>query len=251
MRVFVAESEQAAGRWVADAVRDRAVRGPQVVLGLPTGRTPVPLYAAMRDDAARGRLPLAALRTFNLDEYVGLGRGDAGSFRTEMDTTLFGPLRLSDAQIDFLDGRAADLAAECARYEAAIAEAGGMDLIVLGIGRNGHIAFNEPGASLQARTHVETLTESSRAASVAAFGGRLDAVPTTAVTIGMGTILGARSVVLVAAGASKADVIRGMVTGAVTTWLPASFLQLHTDVTVVADRAAAEGLPPEAWQPLA
>lgn len=250
MTIFVAETDRHAGAWVAGLIVLRLRAQIRYVLALPTGRTPVPVYAALRQTCRDGHLPTAGLRAFNLDEYVGLGRGDAGAFRTELDEALYAPLGLTATQVDGLDGRAADLGAECRRYDAAIRDAGGIDLALLGLGRNGHIAFNEPGASLQVSTHVETLTDSSRAAGVAAFGGVLSDVPHQALTMGIGTLLASRAIVLMATGEGKAEAVQRMVEGDLTTECPASFLQLHADVTVVLDPTAAAGLRTSGWRPL-
>ena len=144
------------------------------------------------------------MRTFNLDEFVGLGGADAGSYRAFMQSALFDHIGIDPRQIHLLDGRAPDLAAECARYERAIADAGGIDIQILGIGANGHVGFNEPGDALRARTHVATLTLGTRAANAQWFGNEPDRVPAHALSMGMATILSAREIVLIATGAEKA-----------------------------------------------
>jgi glucosamine-6-phosphate deaminase len=220
---------------LADAIRQR----PSIVLGLPTGRTPLALYQRLVERSRDGALDWSSVRTFNLDEFVGLGGGDPGSYRRFMTERLFGHVNITSSHIEFLDGRAADLDAECARYDAAIRAAGGIDVLVLGIGANGHIGFNEPNDALVAPTHRAVLDEPSRAANALWFGGDLRAVPHEALTMGMAAILAARAIVLIATGEGKADAVKAMLEGGVTPRLPASFLQLHPRTTVMLDEPAA------------
>ena len=159
-----------------------------------------------------------------------------------MDRHLFCRVNIPAGHVHFLDGAANDLDAECARFERAIAAAGGIDLLVLGIGANGHIGFNEPGAALFARTHRARLTAATRRANAGLFAGRPAMVPREALSMGMGTILAARAIVLIATGRSKARAIDAMLSGRITPSLPASFLQLHRDVRLMLDRAAASRL---------
>lgn len=215
---------------------------PRIVLGLPTGRTPVGLYREIRSRTQRGHVDWSQVRTFNLDEFVGLGAGDAGSYRSYMQAELFQHVRIESVNVGMLDGRAANLAAECARYERAIDEAGGIDIQILGIGANGHVGFNEPAESLEAETHVAALREETRAANAGLFGGDPGRVPSHALSMGMATILHAREIVLMATGGEKADAVAGMIDGPITTRLPASFLQVHSRVTVMLDRHAARRL---------
>jgi glucosamine-6-phosphate deaminase len=220
---------------VADAVRAK----PSITLGLPAGRTPIPAYAELRRLNRGGSVGLTRARTFNLDEFAGLAADHSGSFRRFMDVHLFEGTDLPATNIEFLNGAAHDLDAECRRYDAAIAAAGGIDLQLLGIGLNGHIGFNEPGDRLVADTHRVALRPETRLANVAQFGGRLDDVPNEALTVGMGTILRAAAIVLMATGESKAEVVARAVQGPLTTHLPASFLQTHREVEWYLDRAAA------------
>lgn len=215
---------------------------PRIVLGLPTGRTPVALYREVRSRSHRGHVDWSQVRTFNLDEFVGLGAGDAGSYRTYMQHELFDHVRIEPVNVGMLDGRAANLVAECARYERAIDEAGGIDIQILGIGANGHIGFNEPADALDAETHVATLQPGTRSANVGLFGGDIGRVPTHALSMGMATILHAQEIVLMATGEEKSAAVAAMVDGPIATRLPASFLQVHSRVTVMLDRAAARRL---------
>ena len=220
---------------LADAVRAK----PTLTMGLPAGRTPIPAYAELRRFNREGNVSLARARTFNLDEFAGLQAGHAGSFRRFMDAHLFAGTDLPSASIEFLNGGAHDLDAECRRYEAAIAAAGGIDLQLLGVGLNGHIGFNEPADVLVANTHHVVLRPETRQANIDQFGGRLDDVPHEALTVGMGTILRSGAILLMATGESKAEVVARAVQGPLTTDLPASFLQTHRDVELYLDRDAA------------
>ena len=215
---------------------------PRIVLGLPTGRTPVALYREIRSRSQRGHVDWSQVRTFNLDEFVGLGAGDAGSYRSYMQAELFDHVRIEPQNVGMLDGRAANLAAECARYERAIDEAGGIDIQILGIGGNGHIGFNEPADALEAETHVATLQDETRAANAGLFGGDISRVPSHALSMGMAAILQAREIVLVATGEEKSEAVARMIDGPITTQLPASFLQMHSRVTVMLDHGASRRL---------
>jgi glucosamine-6-phosphate deaminase len=229
----------ALGRRIIDAVR----RQPRVVLGLPTGRTPLALYEELIRISRDERVDWSHVRTFNLDEFIGLGKGDRGSYRTFMEERLFKHLDVPSAHIEFLDGRAPDPDAECDRYERAITAAGGIDLMILGIGVNGHIGFNEPAESLASKTHRVTLDEPTRAANALWFDGDLQRVPREAVTMGVGTILQSRAIVLIATGDAKGEAVTALLRGGVTTRFPASFLQLHPQVRVMLDDLLADQLP--------
>jgi glucosamine-6-phosphate deaminase len=228
---------------LARILADTVIRLPGAVIGLPTGRTPLALYAELVRVTHDERVDWSDVRTFNLDEFVGLGGDDPGSYRRFMHEHLFRHINIRPENIGFLDGRARDRAAECERYERAIQAAGGMDVLVLGIGVNGHIGFNEPAEALSARTHQVVLDDPTRAANALWFDGDLSRVPYEALTMGMGTILGARSIVLMATGEAKEDAVRAMLYGDVTTRVPASFLQLHSEVTVMIDELLADQLP--------
>jgi glucosamine-6-phosphate deaminase len=238
-RVHVFPTDRAAARALAARVASALSSNPRLVIGLPTGRTPVGFYHEL---AAKRRLDFSQATTFNLDEFLGIAPSHPGSYRRYMEDHLFGRVNLSPERINFLDGSAADPVAECARYERAIAEAGGLDIQVLGIGTNGHIGFNEPARELQARTHRVRLTPETRRSNAALFGGDVAAVPAEALSMGMATILQARAIVLLATGRSKASCIERVVHGPITPELPASFLQLHHDVDIMLDEAAAQHL---------
>jgi glucosamine-6-phosphate deaminase len=226
---------RAVARGVADALRVK----PGLVLGLASGRTPVEAYAELRRMHAEGDGDWSRVSTFNLDEFAGIAAYQACSFRQFMQRHLFDGVNVDSSRIHFLNGIARDLDAECDRYETAIRRAGGIDLLILGIGRNGHIGFNEPGDDLVVRTHRVTLLDSTRRDNAPLFGNDPAQVPAEALTMGMGTILQARRIVLVATGAKKADCVAQAVNGRITPRVPASMLQVHRDVEVLLDREAA------------
>jgi len=233
------ESADQAAVALADRVKEAIARKPDLVLGLPAGRSPVGAYAALRRLYGQGQVDFSRVTTFNLDEFAGIDSGHPGSFRRFMEEHLFGGVNANPARVRFLDGAAADLDAECDRYEAAIERAGGIDLQIVGIGANGHVGFNEPGDTLVARTHRVALHEVTRRENAALFGGNPSGVPREALSMGMGTILRAAEIVLIATGERKARCIERTVRGPLTTRLPASFLQTHRQVELFIDRAAA------------
>lgn len=242
MKLEIYESEQALAHALAVSIASAIAEHPDIVLGLPTGRTPIALYQELVTLTRERALDWSRARTFNLDEFVGLGDSAPGSYRRFMQENLFQHVNIPPENVGFLDGRAADLDEECERYEQAIQTAGGIDLMILGIGANGHIGFNEPCDVLPARTHKVTLEEPSRAGNALWFGGDVDAVPRQALSMGMATILNAREVVLMATGEGKSDAVKEMIAGGITTQLPASFLHVHPHVTVMVDDDAAAQL---------
>lgn len=178
------------------------------------------MYRELVELFTRGGLDWAQVRTFNLDEFLGVSADDAGSFRAYMERHLFQHVNLSPANIQFLDGAVEDAEAECARYEARLAEAGGLDLVLLGLGSNGHLAFNEPADGLRARCHRTRLSRQTREANLMLFGDDPSRVPMEALTLGMASILQARQALLLAFGEAKADAVRGMVEGPVSPAVP-------------------------------
>ena len=242
MTIEIFDTPDEVARAVAARVAAALAARPSLVLGLPTGRTPIATYAELRRLHGAGQADFSRASTFNLDEFAGIAASHPGSFRTFMTTHLFGSVNVAPSRIHFLNGTAPDLDAECARFEAEIANAGGLDLQLLGIGGNGHIGFNEPGDELVAATHRVTLADSTRRDNAALFGGNPAQVPREALSMGMGTILKAARILLIATGERKAQCIERTVRGPVTTRLPASFLQLHPRATLYLDRAAAARL---------
>jgi glucosamine-6-phosphate deaminase len=237
VRIRIFSSADALARVLArDIARTLAAR-PRLVLGLPTGRTPIPLYLELVRLYEAGRVDFSRATTFNLDEFVGIDARDPRSYRAFMHRHLFGAVNLTHTHV--LNGKAADLDRECRRYERAIARAGGIDVQILGLGANGHIGFNEPALALDARTHRTRLSAATRRANAFLFDGRAASVPREALSMGMATILHARRVVLIATGAAKARCVDRMINGPVTPKVPASFLQLHRCAEVWLDRAAA------------
>lgn len=239
MRIRVFETAEGVARALGGDIERTIAAKPSTVLGLPTGRTPVPLYRDLVRRHQAGRLDFSRVTTFNLDEFLGLPARDPRSYCAFMRGHLFDRVNIPRSQIHFLNGAARDAEKECDRYERAIDRAGGIDLQILGLGANGHIGFNEPAEALVAWTHRAHLTAATRRANAALFDGRAAAVPRDALSMGMATILHARRVVLLATGAVKAACVARMIEGPVTPKLPASFLQLHRRAEVWLDRAAA------------
>jgi glucosamine-6-phosphate deaminase len=237
MEIVILPSPEAVCAAAAATVARLLARKPNAVLGLPTGATPRPLYAELVRRHREEGLSFARVTTFNLDEYVGVAPEHPGSFRRYMDEALFRHVDLPAAHAHVPDGLAADVPAACAAYEDAIAVAGGLDLVLLGLGADGHVAFNEPTSSFASRTRIKTLSAASRAANQVAFGK--DPVPGHVVTMGIATILDARRCLLLAHGPGKAAALAAMVEGPMTSMVPASALQLHADVSVLCDEAAA------------
>jgi len=242
MKITVLDGGDAVASALAERVAAALRDNPDAVLGLASGRTPVDGYAEMQRLHAAGRMDWSRASTFNLDEFAGIDGRHPGSFRRFMEEHLFTGVNLRPERIHFLNGAAADLDAECERYEAAIVAAGGIDLQILGIGSNGHIGFNEPGEDLPVRTQRVMLMESTRHDNAALFGNDVSRVPREAVSMGIGTILHSRCIVLVATGEKKAESIRHTVNGRITTWVPASMLQVHPNVELLLDRDAASRL---------
>lgn len=229
-------ASQMAARFVARQVRNK----PDSVLGLATGNTPVKLYEELIRMHRQEGLDFSRCTTFNLDEYVGLGPTHPASYRFFMQKHFFEAIGLAEDRIHIPDGLASDIPTHCAEYEQAITKAGGIDLQILGIGSDGHIGFNEPGSSLGSRTRIKTLTERTVSDNVRFFPN--GDVPRHVVTMGIGTILEARTIVLLAFGHGKAHAIADMVEGPITAMVPASVLQLHPVVKVLLDEAAASEL---------
>ncbi|MEE9608454.1 MAG: glucosamine-6-phosphate deaminase [Myxococcota bacterium] len=240
MRVVIESTPPAAASTAAARIAELVRGRPSCVLGLAAGATMVPIYEELAR-ACREGVRFSGVTTFDLDEYVGISAEDPRSFAQFMKRHLFGPAEFQPANTNAPDGLAGDLWAECEAYEEKIRRAGGIDLQLLGLGVNGHLAFNEPGSSLASRTRVKTLTRSTLEANEAELGDLAEA-PRLSITMGLGTILSARTCLLVAVGQSKAGAVAGMVEGPVTAQVPASALQLHPETVVVLDDAAASQL---------
>lgn len=241
MRVIIEKDSEAASFRAAEVVTSMVRQKPAAVLGLATGSTPLQIYQELVRQHQSQKLDFSQITTFNLDEYVGLAPTDPNSYRYFMRYHLFDHINVAPENTHVPDGRALDFDVYCEQYERMIRDAGGIDLQILGIGRDGHIAFNEPGSSLGSRTRLKTLTSETIKDNSRFFGGE-DKVPRLAITMGVGTILETRKCLLVALGENKAHAVSQAVEGPVTAQVTASALQLHPDVTVVLDEGAARHL---------
>lgn len=238
MEVVIAPPAELA-RLAADAVEAVLRSRAAPVLGVATGSSPLAVYDELARRHRQQGLSFARARAFMLDEYVGLAADHPERYRNVIEVELASRVDLAPGAVHGPDGLADDLPAACAEYEAAIAEAGGVDLQLLGIGSDGHIAFNEPGSSLSSRTRIKTLTRQTREDNARFFDGDLAAVPGHCLTQGLGTIMEARHVVLLATGRAKAEAVHHLAEGAVSAMWPATVLQHHPHVTVLVDDAAA------------
>ncbi|MFC6235826.1 glucosamine-6-phosphate deaminase, partial [Leucobacter soli] len=245
MEVLIVETPdevaRASAARIAQAIRRRREPGGSVTIGVATGSSPLGTYRELAALVRAGELDFGGIDAFALDEYVGLAADHPESYHEVIRRVVTEPLGLDPARVRIPDGLADDLDAGCAAYEAAIEAAGGIDIQLLGIGGNGHIGFNEPGSPLASRTRVTVLAPATRADN-ARFFGTVEQVPTRSVTQGVGTILDAEELLLVAQGASKARAVAQMIEGPVSSRCPASALQLHPRAVVVIDRAAAAEL---------
>ena len=241
MEIIVCRTKEEASRRAADLVAACVRRNPKAVLGLATGSTPVAMYQCLIADNKAKKISFKAVRTWNLDEYWGLPPTHDQSYRYFMDANLFDAIDIAKRNTHVLNGLAKDWRKEVAAYEAAIRKAGGIDLQVLGIGSDGHIAFNEPGSSLASRTRIVSLTPQTIKDNARFFKKAAD-VPKQALSMGVGTILEAKRIVLLAFGANKAGAVKGMVEGGVSQFCTASSLQMHPDAWLFCDAAAAAKL---------
>lgn len=241
MEVIILPSPTAVGELAARKVAHVITSVSAPVIGLATGSSPLAIYTELAKQVRAGSLDPSRLRAFALDEYVGIDEDHPQSYVSVLRREVVEPLGLAAAQVSVPDGRAADLAEACRAYEEAIRDAGGVDLQILGIGANGHIGFNEPTSSFASRTRLKTLAVQTRADNARFFDTAAD-VPTHCVTQGLGTIMDAREVLLVAQGDAKAAAVAAAVEGPVTALCPASVLQFHERATVIIDDAAATRL---------
>jgi len=242
MEVVILQDAKEIGGVAADAIGALLSRKPAAVIGLATGSSPMAIYDELAARCDAGLISFRQARGFTLDEYVGLPADHPERYRTVIDTVFASRVDFAPGAVQGPDGLATDIPAACAAYENAIREAGGVDLQILGIGTDGHIAFNEPGSSLASRTRIKTLTRQTRIDNARFFGGDVESVPTHCLTQGLGTIMEARHVILVATGPSKAEAVHHLVEGAVSALWPATILQHHPHATVLLDDAAARRL---------
>ncbi|MCV7300684.1 glucosamine-6-phosphate deaminase [Mycobacterium barrassiae] len=242
MEVIILPDANEIGVVGADAIAALLGRKPDAVLGLATGSSPLAIYDELARRHAAGTISFRQARGFTLDEYVGLPADHPQRYRNVIDEVFVSKVDFAPGAVQGPDGLAADIPSACAEYEAAISDAGGVDLQILGIGTDGHVAFNEPGSSLGSRTRIKTLTRQTRMDNSRFFGGDVDAVPTHCLTQGLATIMEARHLILVATGRGKAEAVHHLVEGAISALWPATVLQLHPHVTVLVDEAAARRL---------
>ncbi len=237
MKIVYSKDYDTMARKAANLVGAQILMKPNCVLGLATGSSPIGLYKELIRRYEAGELDFSACHSVNLDEYVGLAKQDPHSYAYFMNDNLFSHINIPKENTNIPDGTNLDAEDECARYEKVMADLGGIDLQVLGIGHNGHVGFNEPEDCFQKATHCVDLKESTIAANTRFFDKKED-VPRKAYTMGIMSIMNARKIVLLASGESKADIIYRMATGPITPQIPASVLQLHQDVTVFCDEPA-------------
>ena len=237
MKIYQADSYLSMCRKAANIMSAQIILNPRSVIGLATGSTPLGIYRQLIEWYKKGDLDFAEVTTFNLDEYAGLSPDHPQSFRAFMNPNLFDPVTINPSQIQFLNGMAEISPTECARYDDLIRSKGGIDMQLLGIGHNGHIGFNEPGSAFDKETHYVQLTESTKQAN-ARFFDPAETVPDHAFTMGIKAIMQARKILLAVSGSSKAAILKLALSGPVTPEIPGSILQLHPDLTVVADSDA-------------
>lgn len=240
MEVVIASPSELA-RLAAEAVEGLLRTAPTAVLGLATGSSPLAVYDELVRRHQEG-LSFAQARAYMLDEYVGLTADHPERYRNVIEREFASRVDFAPGAVQGPDGLASDLPAACAAYEASIAEAGGVDLQLLGIGTDGHIAFNEPGSSLASRTRIKTLTKQTREDNARFFGGSVEDVPRHCLTQGLATIMSARHLVLLASGRAKAEAVHQLVEGPISAMWPATIMQLHPHATVLVDDAAASRL---------
>nr|WP_154985008.1 glucosamine-6-phosphate deaminase [Paenibacillus xylanexedens] len=237
MNIRIFENEEDLNATGAGLIASLLQTKPRAVLGLATGSSPVGIYKQLITLYQKGLVSFAQASSFNLDEYVGLPTEHRESYRSFMNEQLFNHIDIDLSRTNVPNGEAVDLEEECANYELRLEDRGPVDLQLLGIGHNGHIGFNEPGTELTGRTHVVGLKEETRKAN-ARFFDSIEEVPAQAITMGVGSILKAKQILLIARGEEKAEIIREAFMGPITTSCPASLLQCHPNVVVLLDRAA-------------
>lgn len=243
MRLIPVSSREDVGKWAAKHIVDRInafepTADRPFVLGLPTGGTPLNTYRQLINMHQAGKVSFRYVVTFNMDEYVGIPADHPGSYRTFMFENFFEHIDIPQENINLLNGNPGDLEAECARYEAKIEALGGIELFMGGVGHDGHIAFNEPGSSLASRTRPKTLTDKTRQANSRFFEGDINQVPGLALTIGVGTLLDAREVMILVTGSEKAHALKAAVEGSINHLWTVSALQMHPKAMIVCDEDA-------------
>ena len=245
MRLVIHQDYERASRWAAQYIANRInsyKKDKPFVLGLPTGSSPLGIYREFIKMCKEKKLSFANVRTFNMDEYAGIPAEHPQSYRYFMTENLFKHVDIDPKHTHILNGMTIDVEKECRLYEEAIAAEGGIELFLGGMGSDGHIAFNEPGSSLNSRTRVKTLNKETRAANARFFDGDLSKVPLTALTVGVGTVMDAREVVIIVNGRSKARALKAVVEEGVNHMWTLSCLQMHPKAIIVCDEEAVEEL---------
>jgi glucosamine-6-phosphate deaminase len=247
MRLLIHKNYENMCRWTSDYIIGRINTfspgaGKPFVLGLPTGSSPLGVYRELVAACRHGKASFSGVITFNMDEYLGLDADHPQSYKRFMKDNFFSAVDIPPENTHILNGMTTDPEGECRAYEDAIKAAGGIELFMGGIGSDGHIAFNEPGSSLTSRTRVMALTAETRAANARFFSGDIGKVPTRALTVGIGTVMDAREVLIIVSGRQKARALQAVVEGAVSHWWPLSCLQMHQRAIIVCDEEAAEEL---------
>jgi len=241
MEVIIKDNYEELSKFAAQLIADQINKKPDTVLGLATGGTPLGTYKELINLHKENKVDFSQVVSFNLDEYVGLPIEHSQSYYYFMNENFFKHINIKPGNWYLPDGMAEDIPQSCEEYEKKIKEHGGIDLQLLGIGGNGHIAFNEPGSSLASRTRVKTLSEKTRKDN-SRFFESIDEVPRYAITMGNGTIMDSKAILLLASGDNKADAIEKTVEGPITSMVPATIVQLHPRVTIAVDRDAASKL---------
>ena len=246
MRLIIEDTQENAGRWAAryivEQINKKQAAGGTFVLGLPTGSTPLTTYKELIALNKAGKVSFKDVVTFNMDEYVGLPEEHPESYHSFMWNTFFNHVDINPDNVNILNGNAPDLQKECDEYEEKIRKAGGIDLFMGGVGEDGHLAFNEPFSSLNSRTRLKTLTQDTIQVNARFFGGDISLVPKTALTVGVGTVLSAKKVLILATGHKKARAVRHGVEGSYNHQWTISALQVHPNGILVCDDPAAEEL---------
>lgn len=237
MRVIICENYEEMSKAAAKLVSSQLTVKPESVLGLATGSTPIGMYNLLADMYKNGDVDFSEAKSFNLDEYYPITADNSQSYHYFMQENLFSKINIKPENTHILDGTCADTDAECDKFEKMIVQSGGIDLQILGIGQNGHIGFNEPDANLNPNTHLTDLTENTINAN-SRFFDNIDEVPKQAITMGIGTILKAKKIILMASGAEKHKVVKQLIEGKITTDIPASMLKVHSDTVLICDKAA-------------
>lgn len=250
MRVLIKPDYESCAKWTAEYIvykiqQFRPTSSKPFVLGLPTGSSPLGIYKELIKQNKEGKISFQNVVTFNMDEYLGLPPDHPQSYCRFMWENLFNDIDIKKENIHMLDGMTKNYAAECAQYEESIKKIGGVNLFLCGIGTDGHIAFNEPASSFASRTRVKLLKPETIVANSRFFGGKAEDVPQKVLTVGIGTIMDADEIILIASGKNKQDAIRQTIEGGVNHLCPASILQMHERAIVVCDDCAADKLKPD------